>query len=434
MEGDRILKKDLSILSKRQLRQTMCHCTQPSHTQETLCPYLDSIQVRLGKQKKTALRLSKKSVGHMAFLGLIGAVVWQSQLPGGVHRYSLFYSLVSGEEIVEGPLDPSAYAQTNEVGVGGARIAAASASDANFITFDDPEVTFAQTLGGSAVVAPLSPLVPEPGTNEEGGNTTESSSSKKPEVYTVQEGDTIASIAAKFDISVNTILWANGLRSQNVIKTGDHLTILPTTGVLHTVQSGDTISGIAGKYEVKVSEIAAYNSLGDGSRLSIGQKVVVPDGYIKPTIEQSAPQIVSKDTRLAREEEEGPTPEPAEVPANGKGFVWPTTTNHISQYFRWGHTGVDIDNRSRPSVFAAQSGTVEFTGWLGGYGNLIIVNHGGGLTTYYAHLDKFYVSKGQAVTTGAAIGKMGSTGRSTGPHVHFEVRRNGRPINPMGMY
>ncbi len=352
-------------------------------------------------------------------------VVWQSQAAGSINRESLLYSFVSGEEVSEGPLDPSAYAQSDTPGTGGARLAVMDATDLNLITFDDPEVSFAETLGGNAVVAPLQPLVPEPGSDE--GDTPQPGA--KPSVYTVKEGDTIASIAANFNISVNTVLWANGLNSREVIKVGDHLTILPVTGVQHTVTSGDTVLALANDYDAKVSDIVEFNNLGDGSRLSIGQKIIIPDGYITP---ETAPQIVPSDTRIARDSEEGPTPPPA--PVTGSGFIWPTTTRSISQGFRWGHTGLDIDNRSRPPVFAASDGTVEFTGWLGGYGNLLILNHGGGLTTYYAHLDKFYVTKGQSVAKGAAIAKMGSTGRSTGPHVHFEVRRNGRPVNPLGMY
>lgn len=374
---------------------------------------------------------SKNSAVHAAFLGLMGVVAWQSQAGTNINRQSLFYEIISGEEVAEGPLDPSAYASAEGLGTGGPRIAAASASDLNLITFDDPEVSFAQTLGGNAVVAPLQPLVPEPGSEDTSGTKTQVTKSTKPQIYTVQEGDTIASIAAQFDISENTILWANGLSARDVIKVSDHLTILPITGVLHTVTSGDTVLGIAEEYEAKATDIVEYNGLSDSSRLSIGQKLVVPDGYIAP---RTAPPVAASNQRIARESNDGPTPPPSEAGSSGSGFIWPTTTKHISQYFRWGHTGIDIDNRSRPSVFAAQAGTVEFVGWLGGYGNLVIINHGSGITTYYAHNEKFYVAKGQSVKAGDAIAKMGSTGRSTGPHVHFEVRRNGSPINPLSMY
>lgn len=371
--------------------------------------------------------MSKQSAVHAVFIGLVTLIAWQSHAGAGVDRDSLLYALVSGGEVSEGPLNPSTYAQTNAPGTGGPRLAAAVADDAGFITFDDPEVDFAATLGGNAVIAPMQPLLPEPGSSV---STDKPTTLHKPIVYTVQDGDTVASIAAKFTVSTNTILWANGLSSNDVIRVGDYLTILPVTGVLHTVQSGDTISEIAKKYDVKAADIIAYNNLGDGSDLALNQKIIVPDGDGSPV---ALPKVVSSETHLERDVTANePTPPP--VKEEGSGFIWPTITRHISQYFQWGHTGIDIDNRSRPPVYAAQAGTVEFTGWLGGYGNLIIVNHGGGLTTYYAHLAKFYVSKGQSVNKGDAVGKMGSTGHSSGPHVHFEVRRNGHPINPLGMY
>lgn len=374
--------------------------------------------------------LPKRLVVHGAFLLLMTAVALHSQLATGADHSSVLYSLVAGDEIIEGPLDPSAYAQSDTPGVGGTRLAAADANEGvDIITFDDPEVHFLSTQDGSAVIAPLSPLEPSPTVGDEVAVPV--SDIKQATVYTVASGDTIAGIAEQHNVSVNTILWANGLRSNDILKVGDHLTILPTTGVLHTVRSGDTLSAIASRYDVAAEEIIKYNRLSaDGAKLSIGQKVIVPGGELGQSV--TAPDIVSRDTRVAQRDVDGPTPEPVEDLA--EGFQWPTTTNHISQYFRWGHTGIDIDNRSRPSVFASQPGTVEFAGWLGGYGNLIILNHGGGLQTYYAHLDRFYASVGDTVAKGAAIGKMGSTGRSTGPHLHFEVRLNGKPVNPLAKF
>ncbi|MDA1168760.1 MAG: LysM peptidoglycan-binding domain-containing M23 family metallopeptidase [bacterium] len=359
------------------------------------------------------------------------AIAAQGRMASSSHQSSLLHAYLSGEEISEGPLDPSAYAKTDSPGTGGSRIAVVEASDANFITFDDAEVQFAQTLEGNAVVAPLQPVLSD-GSDTERQKGPVINVASKPFIHTVEDGETIAGIASKFGISTNTILWTNGLSGNDVIKVGDHLTILPTTGVLHKVASGETVLEIAGEYNAKASEIIAYNNLGENAALSIGQKLIIPEGYIAP---REAPRTVSQNTRTARDsDKDEPTPPPADTGKSGKGLVWPTTTRQLSQGYRGGHTGIDIPNRSRPPIFAAQSGTVEFTGWLGGYGNLIIVNHGGGLTTYYAHLDKFYVAAGQKVSKGAAIGKMGSTGRSTGPHLHFEVRRGGRPINPVGMY
>lgn len=371
------------------------------------------------EQDNDSVPLLKKYIVHAAFLSLMAGVAWQGHTTAVTDRNSLLYNVIAGEEITEGPLEPTAYASTDTPGVGGARLAVLDADlGIELITFDDPEVNFASTLSGNAVIAPLSPVVPEPGSDPV-------PPVNKPRVYTVQDGDTIASIAAKFNISTNTILWTNGLSAKDIIKVGDHLTILPTTGVLHTVGSGETVLALAKKYDADAHDIITYNKLGEEAKLSIGQKLIIPDGYISP---RTAPHVVPRSAHLA----DSNVPPPASAP--GTGLIWPTTTRHISQYFRWGHTGIDIDSRSRPPVYAAAAGTVEFTGWLGGYGNIIIVNHGGGLTTYYAHLDKFYVNQGQTVAKGAAIGQMGSTGRSTGPHLHFEVRRHGRPINPLSMY
>ncbi|HSX24624.1 MAG TPA: LysM peptidoglycan-binding domain-containing M23 family metallopeptidase, partial [Candidatus Andersenbacteria bacterium] len=263
--------------------------------------------------------------------------------------------------------------------------------------------------------------------------TTTTSSTPRPFIYTVVDGDTIAGIASHYNISANTILSVNGLGSADTIKSGDHLTILPVNGVLHTVTRGDTVLSIANTYNAKAADIVSANGLDDSSKIALGQKLIIPNGDAPV---QQAPKIVSQNTQIARDPGDEPTPPPQKEETNSSsGFGWPTVSHHISQYFgHEGHTGIDIDNRSMPPVFAAQNGTVEFAGWLGAYGNLIILNHGNGLTTYYAHLTKFYVAKGASVKKGDAIAKMGSTGNSTGPHVHFEVRRFGQPINPLGMY
>lgn len=372
----------------------------------------------------------------MAFFGLIGAIVLQSQLVGTSDANSFLHKFISGDEISEGPLSPTAYAQGTASNGSGSRLASVDATDANFITFNDPEVQFAQTLEGNAVVAPMKPATDSDvvdGSTPPSDSSSTTPSTQKPFIYTVADGDTIAGIASKYNISANTILSVNGLGSTDTIKSGDHLTILPVTGILYTVKSGDTVLSIADTYKAKATDIVSANGLQDSSKIALGEKLIIPNGDA-PVVQ--APKIVSQNTQTARDAGNEPTPAPQkEEVKTPSGFGWPTVTHHISQYFgHQGHTGIDIDNRSKPPVFAAQDGTVEFAGWLGAYGNLIIVNHGGGLTTYYAHLTKFYVAKGATVKKGDAIAKMGSTGNSTGPHVHFEVRRFGVPINPLGMY
>lgn len=353
-------------------------------------------------------------------IGLTAAAALQGQQMTRAPHDSLFYTLLVGDEVREGPLDPAAYAQEDSPGVGGARLAVAEAGlGVDIITFDSPEVNFVSQLGGNAVVAPLSPVIEEETEQKKAKPRTGES-----KIYTVQSGDTVASVAEKFNLETTTILWANGLSKNDPIKIGDHLTILPTDGILHTVRSGDTLLAIARNYQAEALKIKEFNGMEDSHKLSVGQKLIIPEGKVAPSIPTQPTRVLADNSG----------PAPASKTPSGSGFVWPTTTKHISQYFRWGHTGIDIDNRSMPAIYAADGGTVEFAGWLGAYGNLVIVNHGGGLQTYYAHNSKFYVSKGDKVAKGQAIAQMGSTGRSTGPHVHFEVRQNGRPINPLGMY
>lgn len=368
--------------------------------------------------------LFKKYLTHAAFLLLMATVAWYGSETSATDRNSLLYAIVAGEEIIEGPLDPAAYAGSDAPGVGGARLAAMDAAGGlDLITFDDPEANFANTLGGQAVLAPAMPTIPE--AEEEPSRP---APVKRPFVYTVQEGDTISSIATEFNLRSNTVLWSNGLESASPLHVGDHLTILPTDGVLHTVAAGDTVLALAGQYDASAADIIQHNGLGPAAELHIGQKLIIPGGALSP---RAAPPILSRE-RLADAEPDTPPPPPAADA--GPGLAWPTTTRHVAQYFRWGHTGIDLDNRSRPPIYAAADGTVEYTGWLGGYGNLVIVNHGGGLQTYYAHLNKMYVDEGQTVNKGEAIAQMGSTGRSTGSHLHFEVRQHGRPVNPLSQY
>ncbi len=250
--------------------------------------------------------------------------------------------------------------------------------------------------------------------------------------YTVQNGDTISGIARRFNISANTILWENNLSATSVIQPGDKLTILPTSGVSHSVVSGQTLGQIASLYGVTPEQIMASNGITNANQIRIGARLVIPGGKLiaqgpKTTSRQIAGSA-SKGLNAIKKLIPGPS---AIVPA-GARMVWPTTGHNITQYFSWRHTGVDVANRIGTAIYAADDGVVTTTGWNnGGYGNQIIINHGGGKTTRYAHLSAFGVNVGQKVSKGQYIAAMGSTGRSTGPHLHFEVILNGRVVNPL---
>jgi len=240
--------------------------------------------------------------------------------------------------------------------------------------------------------------------------------------YSVQSGDTISTIAEKFGVSVDTIRWENNLKSVKNIKPGQILRILPVTGIRHKVRPGDTIYSIAKKYQVDPQAIVdwPYNSFANDETfaLAVGQELIIPDG-VKPKEVPTAPRPTYY----------------AQIPGAGLGtgqFVWPTS-GRISQGYSWYHKAIDIANKNAPDILAADGGKVVLAGWVPpmAYGNHVIIDHGNGFATLYAHMSRIYVSAGQKVARGQAIGKMGSTGRSTGTHLHFEIRRNGAAQNPL---
>ena len=244
------------------------------------------------------------------------------------------------------------------------------------------------------------------------------------ESYTVQPGDTVSSIAEKFGVSTDTIRWQNDLASINSIKPGQTLEILPVTGISYKVQKGDTIYSIAKKYEANAQAIVdfPFNTFVNDETfaLAIGQTVIVPDG-VRPQVKPWSPIASIKNI----------TPDAGTVTASGQ-FIWPAQ-GIISQRFAWYHRAIDIANSTSPPALAADSGRVIIAGWPDsvGYGNRVLIDHGNGFATLYAHLARIYVSAGQTVKRGDQIGQMGSTGRSTGIHLHFEIRQNGAPLNPL---
>ena len=243
------------------------------------------------------------------------------------------------------------------------------------------------------------------------------------QTYIVQAGDTVLAIAEKFHVRPETIQWSNpGLEvNADIIRPGDPLRILPIDGAIHTITSGDTLSSIADDYEVTVDAIVGYapNRLADAAApLTLGMQLVVPDG-VKPYRTQEVFAYSG-----------GGTPATAKI---GSGaFAWPSSGT-INQRFWGGHAGVDIGAWTGSPVWAADGGYVAVAagGWNAGYGNHVIIDHGNGFVTLYAHLNSIFVKPGENVARGAQIGSVGNTGNSTGPHLHFEIRYQGSPRNPL---
>lgn len=243
----------------------------------------------------------------------------------------------------------------------------------------------------------------------------------KVEEYTVKSGDTLEALSKIFDVSVDSIKWVNNIKT-DTIKPGEKLKIPPITGVVHKVGSGDNIYSIAKKYKTDAQKIVnfPFNDFADLDTFALipGQTLYVPDGII----EQEQPKYAQQQYF-------------AQVQSGVKGsssFIWPTT-GIITQYPVWYHMALDIANPSQPPILAADTGTAIYAGCLGyGYGCHIIIDHANGYQTLYAHLSYIAVSPGQAVSQGQQIGTMGSTGRSTGTHLHFEIRSGGVLQNPLG--
>lgn len=242
--------------------------------------------------------------------------------------------------------------------------------------------------------------------------------------YEVKSGDTISSIAKEFAVSEETIQWANDLTAKSQITAGEKLRILPISGVVHKVVGGDTIFSIAKTYQANSQAIIdfPFNDIGDDFQLSTGQVIIVPDGAPPAKAKPAPTQYLA-----AQNIPSGP------VSASGQ-FLWPAA-GQLAQYFSWYHPGLDISNLGGGPIKASDSGKVTVAGWpdASGYGNRILIDHGNGYTTLYAHLSAVYVASGQSVSRGDVIGMMGSTGRSTGTHLHIEIRNNGTALNPLGI-
>lgn len=233
-------------------------------------------------------------------------------------------------------------------------------------------------------------------------------------IYTVKSGDTLASVAEMFEVSANTIRWANDLPKNAKLKEGDVLVILPINGIKVTVRKGDTLIGIAKKYKGDADEIALYNGL-DKGLLVIGETIVIPDGELS----------VSSSGNKS-----GKAPVNNGRPSYAGYFMRPLKGGSRTQGIH-GHNGVDLQTFHGDAVYAAAGGKVIMAkngGYNGGYGSYVVISHSNGTQTLYAHLSNVYVSSGQWVEQGKTIGAEGNTGRSTGVHLHFEVRGATNPF------
>lgn len=236
------------------------------------------------------------------------------------------------------------------------------------------------------------------------------------EEYIVEDGDNLSTISQKFNISLETILWANNLSQNSVIKPGQKLIILPVSGVLYIIRQGDTLSEIAQIYQGKVDEIVAVNALANQDDIFVGDLLIVPGGK-KPKISQTYVQ----------------------VPLSGNYFICPIPSPcRITQGLHW-FNAIDFSNgKCGEPVFAAAGGTIQRTGYYSISGNYVRILHPNGVVTFYGHLSKIAVKPGQSVHQGQIIGYIGYSGVTVprgpaGCHLHFDVRFARNPFAGYGV-
>lgn len=244
--------------------------------------------------------------------------------------------------------------------------------------------------------------------------------------YVVQGGDTLSVIASKFSVTTNSIKWSNsGVTNIDSIKPGMTLKIPTVTGIIYTVQKGDSVELIASKYKSSSSSIVAYNDL-YGETIVAGMTILVPNG----TVTEVKP-VVTGNTASATSSSAASRYGSASYIASTGKLRFPTSVGRNGYYNGYHWWALDIPNSIGTPIYAADSGRIVVAeyGWNGGFGNTILIDHGNGMQTRYAHMSTLLI-RGGYVTKGQTIGRMGSTGRSTGSHLHFETIVNGSQINP----
>lgn len=264
------------------------------------------------------------------------------------------------------------------------------------------------TINDNALVPDIGPL----GTSADIAPGTDNIDADAISLYVVLPGDTLSSIANMYDVSVNTIRWANNIEAGKSISVGQTLVILPISGVKYTVtKKGETVSGIAKKFSADSKEIQVFNGITSDSILAIGDTLIIPDGEVAPATPAKKPTSTSKVV-------------PGYSGPSVEGYYGMPIHGIITQGIH-GHNGVDVGAPTGSAVYAAAEGTViiaKGSGWNGGYGEMIGIAHSNGTQTIYGHLSQVNVSVGQHVQKGDGIGRSGNTGDSSGPHLHFEIR------------
>jgi murein DD-endopeptidase MepM/ murein hydrolase activator NlpD len=278
--------------------------------------------------------------------------------------------------------------------------------------------------GGDTIIVDDSALMPSSGpsgTLVDVGEDIKHKNNGQISIYIVREGDTLSGIGQLFDVSVNTIRWANDIGRTGTIRPGQELVILPVTGIKYTIKNGGTLQDVVDKYGGDIDEVADYNNLRSDEYLAAGTEVIIPSG------ELSEPKAT---VRVAQQRYSDSSVSSSGTPSYAGYYMRPIVGGTKTQGIH-GYNGVDLAAPSGTPILASANGRVILSksgSWNGGYGDYVVIEHDNGTQTLYAHNSKNLVFSGQNVVQGQVIGYVGSTGRSTGPHVHFEVRGAANPF------
>lgn len=275
--------------------------------------------------------------------------------------------------------------------------------------------------GGDISIVDNKALLSETGISGSLVEVTEKSNRGEISIYEVRTGDTLSQISEMFGVSANTIRWANNLEGS--ISPGQTLVILPISGVKHIVKSGGTVADIAKIYNGDAREIALFNGISIDTKLKAGDEIVVPNGEIIEEAPKKVKATSSKSNVTVRSTVGG-------GPTYSGYFMRPISGGYRSQGIH-GYNGVDLAAPVGTPIYAAAGGIVIISksgAWNGGYGNYVVVKHENGTQTLYAHNSRNAVVTGQRVSQGEVIGYVGNTGRSTGAHLHFEIRGATNPF------
>lgn len=333
---------------------------------------------------------TRLSWGKLSFFIFLFLIPWAVAYAG---FFTFFNDIFSKAIVEEKHINSQNFALL--AGVGGPQISGKEFAEVN-------------TVGGSALLPDAGPaggLADVSNENYDHGQIS---------IYVVRSGDSLASIGKMYNVSVNTILWANNLSRGATLSVGQTLVILPVSGVQHTVKSGDTLSSIAKKYKGDLGEISSFNGFDTSATLAVGSVIIIPDG-----------EITAVATRPATSKLVG-----ASGPSYDGYYTAPLSGYRKTQGLH-GYNGVDLASYRGAPVLASADGEVIIArsgGYNGGYGSYVVIKHGNGTQSLYAHLGGVSVSAGQTVSKGQAIGTLGNTGRSTGPHLHFEIRGARNPF------